>query len=313
MYDYATTDIALPTDMATFLLNWNELNIPDRVLHVDEDGGKGREDEPHITVKYGLLAKQVPAELRDIAKATKPFPITLGKISLFKNDENDVVKLDIESPALHELNQRVSDAVPHEDTYPDYKPHATLAYVKPGSCDKLVGKNPFEAKGTVNQFMAPGMRFAGAGDSESDERAVEMLLFSQTKHPGEVTESADRVYNRIISGRDVYPRNKEIENLSASLVESWHHKGFTTTQMIRCLNEGKWDHGMKFWVNRHKFPNLFQRFVEQATDYIERVREAKFLENDVDPFGHVGFPTDPDRIRQFLRSNGKRRTERTLL
>ena len=313
VYDYATTDIALPTDMATFLLNWNELNIPDDVLFVEEDGGKGREDEPHITVKYGLLAKEVPPALREIVKTTKPFPITLGKISLFKNEKNDVVKLDIESPELHVLNQRISDAIPHEDTYPDYKPHATLAYVKPGSCDQMAGVNPFKAKGTVNQFNAPGMRFAGAGDSDDEARVEEHLLFSQTKHPGEVDESANRVFTRIMSGRSPNAREREISTVASSLVESWCYKQFTTTQMIRCLNEGKWDHGMKFWINRHHFPQTFKCIIEQTQEYIERVREAKFLENDIDPFGHVGFPTDPDRIRQFLRSNGKRRTERTLL
>lgn len=314
-YDYATTDIALPTEMATFLLNWNELNIPEKVLHKDDDGGKGREDEPHITVKYGLLAKAVPDELRKIAKTTAPFPVNLGKVSLFTtNPEFDVVKLDIDSPALHELNKRVSDAIPHEDTYPTYHPHATLAYVEKGTCDHMVGANPFKEKDTVNQFMAPGMRFAGAGDSEDSERVEEMLLFSQARNPGEVEESADRVLTRV-AYRKVDPQRYEIKVWASSMIESWHRQGLTTDQMKQRLTEGQWSHGMKYWVNRKKFPNTFQRFVEQAGEYIENVRQAKFAETfaGVDPFANCGFPVDPDRTKEFLRNNGKRRGERTLL
>lgn len=319
VYDYATTDISLPTEMGTFLLNWNELNIPDDVLFEDEDGGKGREDEPHITVKYGLLTKVVPDELKKIAQTTAPFPITLGKVSLFNNPKFDVVKLDVESPALHELNRRVSDAVPHEDTYPDYKPHATLAYVQKGSCDHLVGENPFKEKDTVNQFMAPGMRFAGAGDSEGDERVVEMLLFSKARNPGEVEESVSRVFDRMHSTRvntnANFRRNQEIKAWAASMVESWFRQGLTTDQMLRRLSEGQWGNGMKYWASRESFPHSYNHYVEQATEFINQLREAKFAEAavDVDPFANCGFPVDSDRVRQFLRNNGKRRNERTLL
>lgn len=311
-YDYATTDIAIPTDMATFLLEWNELNIPDDVLFKDDDGGKGREDEPHITVKYGLLTKTVPEELKAVVKSTAPFKIIFGKVSLFTtNPKFDVVKLDIESPELHTLNKRVSDAVPHEDTYPTYHPHATLAYVTKGSCDHMAGEDPFAAKGVAREFVASGMRFAGAGDSEDEARVVEQLLFSKTKHPGEVEESMDRVLSRVASYRS--DSNHEIKALAASMVESWFRHGLTTDQMLRRLREGQWSHGMKFWSNRDKFPNAFKRFVEQAEDYVSELRETKFAETEADPFANVGFPTDPDRISQFLRSNRSRRNERTLL
>lgn len=312
VYDRATTDIALPTDMGTFLLEWNELNIPDDVLHTDEDGGKGREDEPHITVKYGLLAKAPPPELREIAKDTAPFPVVLGRVSLFQtNPQFDVVKLDVESPWLHTLNRRISDAVPHEDTYPEYHPHATLAYVEKGSCDHMIGDDPFKSKDVVREFMASGMRFAGAGDSESSERVVEMLLFSKTGHPGEVTE-AKRYFRPYDGYRE---QNQEIRAWTASMVESWHRQGLTTDQMMRRLESGNWGAGMKYWANRSKFPQAFKRYVEQASDYIAQLREAKFTETapDADPFAGCKFPADPDRVRQFLRNNWKRRSERHIL
>ena len=163
-YKYATTDIALPPEVGDFLLDWNQLNIPEDVLHADADGGKGREMEPHITVKYGLLTPDVPPELKEIAQRTPPFPIFMGSITLFTtNPEFDVVKIDVESPWLRRLNQQISDAVPHEDTHPVYNPHITLAYVEKGTCDHMVGDDPFKAKEIPNEFTAYGFRFAGAG------------------------------------------------------------------------------------------------------------------------------------------------------
>lgn len=181
-YKYATTDIAPPAEMADFIWDWNKLNIPEDVLVIDEDDGKGREREPHVTVKYGLLAQEVPDELRQIAKNTPPFPVYLGRVSLFRNSAFDVVKLDVESPGLRELNRRVSQALPHEDTHPVYHPHLTLAYVEKGTCEHLVDDDPFKAEGVQREFIAYGMNFKGAGD-DKDGRVKESLLFSKTKNP----------------------------------------------------------------------------------------------------------------------------------
>ena len=426
-YDYATTDIAVPTDAATFLLEWNELNIPEDVLFKDEDGGKGREDEPHITVKYGLLASDVPPELREIVKATPPFPVFMGNVSLFTtNPKFDVVKIDVESPWLRALNQKISDAIPHEDTHPTYNPHLTLAYVEKGTCDHMEGDDPFKAKGVSREFVAAGLRFAGSGDSEDAGRKVEMLLFSKSKHPGELEEAVvgatpaeikaivgiiadaaresggdvaiftaivnqglapyaiqfgkhegeqhgsravatetgtrlsvptpwdlrdpgwpqslyavlhhelvhDRQMARMadpkavsdkatawmtpqgrVSSERYLQQKQEVMAWAASMVDEWRRRGLTSDQMMRRLRSGQWGFGMKYWANREKFPQTFNRYVKQATEYIEQLREAKFAEavTDVDPFANCSFPVDPDRIKQFLRSNGKRSAERPIL
>lgn len=102
--------------------------------------GDGRETEPHITLKYGLHDDN-PAALKKALVGEGPIKAMIGKVSIFKGEDSDVVKLDIDSPALHRLNAKVSDALPHTDTHPDYTPHMTLAYVKPGEGQKYVGKS----------------------------------------------------------------------------------------------------------------------------------------------------------------------------
>lgn len=92
---------------------------------------KGKELNPHITVKYGLHADD-PEEVRKAIQEAAPIAIQLGKTSSFSNDKYDVVKIEVESKGLHDLNKKVCDTLPHTDTYPDYKPHVTIAYVKKG-------------------------------------------------------------------------------------------------------------------------------------------------------------------------------------
>lgn len=104
---------------------------------------KGIEDEPHITIKYGLHTNDAD----DVANVVSGFPgpvkVKLGKLSLFKHDDFDVLKIDVVSPALHRLNRRLCK-LPHTDTFPDYKPHLTLAYVDAGQGDKYLDTNPLE-------------------------------------------------------------------------------------------------------------------------------------------------------------------------
>lgn len=182
VYSHASVQIEPPAELCDIILEWGRLNIPDKVLHTGEDGGTGRERECHVTVKYGMLAGAVPEKLREIAKATPPFPVVLGKVSLFTTSPDyDVVKLDVESPRLMELNRQVSAAIPNEDKFPDYRPHLTLAYVQKGTCDRLVGEDPFRAEGVARQFLAAGMTFCGAGDDQDPARVKEVLLFSRVR------------------------------------------------------------------------------------------------------------------------------------
>lgn len=184
-YKYACVMIELPPEHADFLFGWGKLNIPDDALHQPPEGDSmGREMEAHVTVKYGITLNEVPHELHLIAQKTPAFPVYIGKVSLFQQADYDVVKLDVESPWLRQLNARITKALPCEgDTYPVYHPHVTLAYVKKGSCDQLVGQDPFAGEGNPGaEFVAYGMLFKGASEVEDDPaRVKEHLLFNKTK------------------------------------------------------------------------------------------------------------------------------------
>ena len=136
--DYSSTQVNLPDDAAASVKQ-AAAKIADEDLAPD-----GREDQPHITVKYGLHTEDAE-EVRKIVESEPPITAKLGKTSLFPDrGDGEVVKVDIESEDLRRINKKIADALEVTDTYPDYNPHVTLAYVKPGKGDKYSGLSDLE-------------------------------------------------------------------------------------------------------------------------------------------------------------------------
>ncbi len=127
--------------------------IPDAHLASD-----GRENEHHVTVKYGLVHNTPPARLKKALENFGPVKARFGRTSLFKNDDAHVVKIDIHSPDLHRLNKLIERTVEAPgNTHPGYHPHATVAYVHPDHSAK------YEDDGTLNgqEFSVDHVIFSG--------------------------------------------------------------------------------------------------------------------------------------------------------
>lgn len=125
----------------------------------DEDlAEKGRESEIHLTVKYGLHTDDWQ-DVEDVVRGFGPVSVTLSDTSIFAAHENesqrggadfDVVKIDVEGDRLRQLNRLLADRLPHTDSFPEYRPHVTLAYVMPGEGQKYVGMS--DLRGTDCHF-----------------------------------------------------------------------------------------------------------------------------------------------------------------
>lgn len=106
------------------------------------DGGYGIENEPHVTVLFGFHDELVDVkELKAYAESVmedEALVFKLGKASLFKNPEYDVLKFDIDDTngLLEKLNSAMRKKYKYTNTYPDYHPHATIAYIKKGEGQK---------------------------------------------------------------------------------------------------------------------------------------------------------------------------------
>lgn len=142
----SSTQLTLSAKYAAPILAFGE-SIPKRELYdsVDPEWSDGAlETEPHVTVLYGLTKHEADPVAQTIA-GHGPVTVTLGKMLLFESDDYDVLKIDVESPELRALNAKISK-LPNENSFPDYKPHMTIAYLKKGEGEKYVGDDRFEGK-----------------------------------------------------------------------------------------------------------------------------------------------------------------------
>jgi len=187
-------------DIVDAVQQFSRMFITDDKLYTDPEDpeGFGREDEVHVTVKFGLHEKDPSPELLKIIEQTEPFEIEVGAISLFENEKFDVVKFDISGEGLFKLNARISAELECTDTYPEYHPHMTVAYVTKGTCRELVGK----------RLMAP--------DEHTNARfLVKSVIFSSlTKAKTKLFLGKPNIEMEQITEDVVEPKEEEVERLS---------------------------------------------------------------------------------------------------
>jgi len=93
------------------------------------------EENVHVTVRYGIHTE---ADYDDIQATLQGKPSAkIGKLSLFRNAKFDVLKYDVISGDLKQLNTELG-RFPHTDTHAEYHPHLTIAYLKSATGWKYV-------------------------------------------------------------------------------------------------------------------------------------------------------------------------------
>ena len=104
--------------------------INDNDLYV-ENGEYGRENECHITIRYGFLKDLNELEIRQLIQGQKPFMAELIGLDKFVSaPQYDVAMFKVSSPVLKNLHE-MSGIYLNENDYPDYNPHLNI-----GICSK---------------------------------------------------------------------------------------------------------------------------------------------------------------------------------
>ncbi len=170
----------------------------------DEDLAEdGREESPHVTVRYGLL-NQSPNEIKKLVRNFGPLSVRIGKLSVFPATDDhpfDVVKAEITGESLVKLHHLLG-RLPHKDSYPEFKPHATIAYVKPGLGanyaatlawqgmdfvgNKVQFSNAAKAKTDLplgRAKVVPVVKSVGTSGLRWSMEAFRLKMFSESDHP----------------------------------------------------------------------------------------------------------------------------------
>lgn len=131
--------------MAYFTVsNWDEIVnyiVPDDIYKPDEKRF-GIQNDPHITLLYGLHKEVTPEMVKNALKGLDTtLNITIKGIDIFQNEEFDVVKFNVVlNDELKNINEALKE-LPYTSDYDEYLPHVTIAYVKKGTGKKYVKKD----------------------------------------------------------------------------------------------------------------------------------------------------------------------------
>ena len=79
-YDFSSVQVRMPDNVRSNIIQFGK-KIPNSELASD-----GRDDRPHITIKYGLHSGSIDALDKILPMLPNKITASLGKISLFSND-----------------------------------------------------------------------------------------------------------------------------------------------------------------------------------------------------------------------------------
>jgi 2'-5' RNA ligase len=124
--------------------NWEDVLNTVKKEDIYDKPGFRLEEDPHTTVLFGFHDKEVSLDeiqnvLRKYLNGKDKIEVKLTGMSLFENEKFDVLKFDIESEDLKNLNSLLKE-FPNTNDHPEYHPHATVAYLLPGTGQKYVKK-----------------------------------------------------------------------------------------------------------------------------------------------------------------------------
>ncbi len=144
--------VRFPKQIANKIQKWGKDNIPSNILYTKED--HGRETDIHVTIMYGICSDEVEL-VKEILKDFKSVKIKLGKVGFFKkSDDFDVVIIKIESNDLREIHRKIKIGLNVEESFPIYKPHCCIAYVKNGEGSQFASDDIFEGEElTFNEIL----------------------------------------------------------------------------------------------------------------------------------------------------------------
>lgn len=190
-FSYASTQLDLKQDDTpdnTGRYAWEHVR---RMAEAVADGDlaeDGRETDPHLTILYGLEDEN-PDAVHRLVHDFGPVTFTLGKTIVFRTEGADVVVIEATGDGLKALRQRVA-ALRHTDNYPEYKPHVTVAYVKPGEGAKYAGRADVDGlEVTVNTLTF--------SDKDGNKTYLHMAGYG---HGGQVVRGAGATVTKKVPG-----------------------------------------------------------------------------------------------------------------
>jgi 2'-5' RNA ligase len=140
--------------------NWVDFHLAgieeDDVYLKPYDDSYGLEENPHVTIVYGIHEEEVdPQRMADLIEFhMKPLILDVDEIGVFEGKEYDVVKYNLPITGQLQKYRDLFLQIPNTQTFPEFQPHMTIAYVLPSKGKKYVSKlrEPFQVNFTKGVY-----------------------------------------------------------------------------------------------------------------------------------------------------------------
>lgn len=93
----------------------------------------------HITIAFGINIQTDINLIKEIVR-NRPSYFQITELSLFENENFDIIKFDIMSSDLRILNYIIKSKMEVKSTFNEYHPHLTVAYVPKGMGIELIAR-----------------------------------------------------------------------------------------------------------------------------------------------------------------------------
>lgn len=158
---------------AMLYFNFKELKEVQDEINEDDLLEDGFENNPHVTLLYGLHEEVTDKEVFKIIDEFEIPELEVYNVSAFTSDKQDVLKFDIrqymeddyskKDDVLYKINKSLTK-LPYTTDFPDYHPHVTIAYLKPGTSNKYIK----QFKDLTYKVMPQKIVYSAPTDSDED-------------------------------------------------------------------------------------------------------------------------------------------------
>ena len=111
--------------------------INEKDLYEGDDVEESIETDSHITIVYGFSHDVFMKDIEKDLIPIKDIVMIPYNISIFENDKYDVLKCDISTMQLKNIHDELVKRFKIKETYDNYHPHMTIAYMKKGKASKF--------------------------------------------------------------------------------------------------------------------------------------------------------------------------------
>jgi 2'-5' RNA ligase len=135
--------------------------------------GDGLIEDAHITVRYGIDGDT--AGVRAYLEKQAPFEASLGKTQAFPPSEHSdgaaPIIVPVESADLRRMEKEIEKhGTFAERSFPEYKPHATVAYVKPEEAKRYTGMTEADGKTFTVKSISISDRDGNVNEVQLEQR-----------------------------------------------------------------------------------------------------------------------------------------------